>query len=454
MAVIDWPAAFGYAEFSEQPHRSRGPYVHRSVFTGAVHVSYGGGSRRRGYVVTPVSTATGAVQPAITALVQQLSDPANQLRLHRPGAAAAGPQMTANVTRIQPPERDERGVWRGWRLEFVEIGTAADPLPGLLEESMSDLPIRETGDIAGASDTDRYEWELKMATNVLVTLTGLADGSAGDIGFRVFNEDGETTAIHNLTSSGVGRSDSATLPAGNYYVVVGTNTDDDTDTPYDLHVYAPDYSPSLPLSESSSNNIVGNSELDIYPFSLQAETNVLVTLTGLADGRAGDIGLRVFNEDGGTTEIANSTAAGGGHSDSATLPAGNYYVVVGTNTDDDTDTPYDLHVYAPDYSPSLPLSESSSNNIVNSDLDIYPFSLQAETNVLVTLTGLADGRAGDIGFRVFNEDGGTTAIGNSTFAGADHSDSATLPAGNYYVVVGTDTDDDTDTPYELSVAAQ
>ena len=137
MAVIRWPAEFGYEEYSEKPERSRGPYVHRSAFTGAVHVSYGGGRRRRGYVVTPVEKRSGAVQPAITALVQQLSDPANQLRLKPPRPIADGvpaaDDLIVHVTRIQPPERDDRGVWRGWRLEFVTVGTGDSDLPDPVE---------------------------------------------------------------------------------------------------------------------------------------------------------------------------------------------------------------------------------------------------------------------------------------------------------------------------------
>lgn len=118
MAVVAWPAAFGYAEFSEAPRRSRGPYVHRGVYDGTIHVSYGGGRRRRGHVITPVSR-TGAVQTAITALVQDVSDPANQMRIARPGVAA-GTDIVVQVTGIRPPARDERGAWRGWRLDFVE----------------------------------------------------------------------------------------------------------------------------------------------------------------------------------------------------------------------------------------------------------------------------------------------------------------------------------------------
>lgn len=133
MADIDWPEAFGYAAFSEQAIRSRGPHVHRSVYTGRPHVSYGGGRRRQGYVVTPVST-TGMVQEEITALVQAISDPSNRLRLPLPTTDTdVATWLTVHVTRIQPPERNERGTWRGWRLDWVEAvgsgSTATLPAP-------------------------------------------------------------------------------------------------------------------------------------------------------------------------------------------------------------------------------------------------------------------------------------------------------------------------------------
>ena len=143
----------------------------------------------------------------------------------------------------------------------------------------------------------------------------------------------------------------------------GESTDGNTDTPYVLDVWAPDYSPTLPLSESSADNIRGRSDIDIYPFSLAAETSVLVTLTGLADVAAGDIGFSVYGENGSLLRIGAQTSVGVALSDSGVLPAGNYYVVVGESTDGNTDTPYVLNVWEPDYSPTLPLSESSADNI-------------------------------------------------------------------------------------------
>lgn len=131
MAVRDWPLLpgstterYGFAEYSEQPMRARGPHVHRSVYTGAVHVSYGGGRRRRGYVTTPVSNR-GDVSPEFVILIAQLSDPADQLRLPRPpGVGETGANIVVQPTRLHPPQRDERGVWRGWRIEFVETGAS------------------------------------------------------------------------------------------------------------------------------------------------------------------------------------------------------------------------------------------------------------------------------------------------------------------------------------------
>lgn len=129
MALINWPDGVGYAEFSEKPERARGPHVHRSAYTGAVHVSYGGGRRRRGVVVTPVQTRDGSIQPDISLMIQQISDPANQLRLERPQAVTSGTvtpsYLTAQVTRLVPPRRNERGVWQGWRIEWVAGAAAA-----------------------------------------------------------------------------------------------------------------------------------------------------------------------------------------------------------------------------------------------------------------------------------------------------------------------------------------
>ena len=71
-----------------------------------------------------------------------------------------------------------------------------------------------------------------------MTLTGLADGAAGDIGFSVYGENGSLLRIGAHTSVGVALSDSGVLPAGNYYVMVGENTDGNTDTPYVLSVTA------------------------------------------------------------------------------------------------------------------------------------------------------------------------------------------------------------------------
>ena len=188
MAIIDWPSAFGYAEFEEQPYRSRGPYVHRSVYTGAVHVSYGGGRRRHGSVTTPVSTATGVVQPEITALIAQVSDPANQLRLPRPlvrGRGISFDPMVVHVTRIRPPERDERGVWRGWQLEFIEIGAAADVLPP--PERAPSCPAL-SGTVTAKSDDSGFDVSIPVTQTLVdeVERTAPADSNLTQLSWQLY----------------------------------------------------------------------------------------------------------------------------------------------------------------------------------------------------------------------------------------------------------------------------
>ena len=126
MAIVDWPTSFGYTEFSETTYRSRGPYVQRSVFTGRVHTSFGGSSRRRGYVITPASRANGTTTTEVNELVRRVSDPVNQLRFALPGTSGALEFLVVHVVGIRPPERDAQGIWRGWRLEFVQTEPPRD----------------------------------------------------------------------------------------------------------------------------------------------------------------------------------------------------------------------------------------------------------------------------------------------------------------------------------------
>ena len=452
MAVIDWPATFGYAEFSEQPRRSRGPYVQRSAFTGKPHVSYGGGRRRHGRVVTPVSR-TGQVQTEITSLVQQLSDPANQLRFEMPRVSGAAQHLTVHVTNIRPPELDERGTWRGWVLEFVETGSVVDPLPGLLEELNAGLPIDVRGDIVGNSDTDRYDWSITMSTLVLAMLTELASGRAGDIGFAVYEPDGNITSLFAHTRNGSALFASSQLEAGNYYIVVGTDTDADTNTPYRLRVVALGPGDSLPLNRDSEDNIQGASDIDVYPFTVSADTDVLVLLTALTSRSAGEIGFAVYEPDGNTTSLVAHTRNGSAIFASSQLEAGNYYIVVGATTDADTDTPYRLQITELDYTGrSVPFTVTSEDNIQGaSDIDVYPFTVAQGDRVRVRLDRLTSRSAGEIGFAVYEPDGNITSLFTNTTNGSAIVATSRLAAGNYYIVVGTDTDADTNTPYRLRV---
>ena len=203
MAVRDWPLLpgstterYGFAEYSEQPMRARGPHVHRSVYTGAVHVSYGGGRRRRGYVTTPVSNR-GDVSPEFVHLIAQLSDPADQLRLPRPpGVGEAGASIVVQPTRIHPPQRDERGVWRGWRIEFVETGAASTTTPPA-RMAVASVTLRWSSTLYSGSatvtayDDSTTDWAFSPAPRTagdpaVDTQTLVVDGaSSGQIGISL-----------------------------------------------------------------------------------------------------------------------------------------------------------------------------------------------------------------------------------------------------------------------------
>lgn len=356
MAVIDWPSEFGYAEISEMPERSRGPHVHRSVFTGKPHVSYGGGRRRRGYVVTPIAN-TGQTQALITSLVQKLSDPVNQLRLERPWVSGAPERMTVHITRIQPPERDDRGIWRGWRLEFISIGDWEgnlddDRLPEILEELASDLPLLEIGDIRGSADRDTYDFEIAMSTYVFAILDCLSQGPAGDVGYEIISP-GIVVPVAFRQSSPVGAPvfGGALLPPGNYQVQVGLHTDSATDTDYRLRVFEPDFV-GLPLS--ASGRMQGAGKRDLYPFDLPVDSQVTARMTGMTSGSAGDIGMDMRRSNGGVA-VSTGGSTSGGRSQTTngsdiqirqSYPAGNYILMVGFHTDSDTDTSYELSIEA------------------------------------------------------------------------------------------------------------
>lgn len=128
------PAAhswMGYEAFSEQPVRARGPHVRRSVYTGTVHVSYGGSARRQGYVETPRYDRNSPLAPVIHRLIEVVSDAKNTLRLPLPSVdgGVARRLVVVQPTRIRPPERDNEGIWRGWRIDWIEVMPTAVTAP-------------------------------------------------------------------------------------------------------------------------------------------------------------------------------------------------------------------------------------------------------------------------------------------------------------------------------------
>ena len=340
MAILDWPIGQGYAEFSAMPRRARGPYVQRSAFTGKSHVSYGGGRRRQGHVVTPVHVRTGAVPTAFTTLMASLADPVNQLRLQPPETTSALDLMVVQVLDIEPPERDDRGVWRGWRLRFVEI--LAD----------IGLPLDVTGHITGAADTDSYDFKVIAPRQLSIVWDGRdEDNTRGDCGLSIWQVDGDTTVdppLDKRVSDFITRDSDPfysynTWLAGRYYAIAGRYTDDDTDTDYRLRIQYPG---SVVLSAdglSYNGDIVGTSDMDVYTFFLSASASVKVTLTPLAVGTAGDLGFS-WQSDANAIIAVDDRRLGGVMSQTRAVSAGSYAIFIGHSTDQLTNTQYTLTV--------------------------------------------------------------------------------------------------------------
>ena len=323
------------------------------------------------------------------------------------------------------------------------------------------LPFTLTSpdNIMGDSDTDRYDFRTSgTTTSVVALLTGLTVGNAGDVNLGLYRTSDDRNIKQLSATRGQALTLGAMVPADNYYVAV-EGDDSDTDTPYTLRVLTPDYAGHV-LSTSNpltiTGGITGQSDLDISAFRLSARTSVVGLLTGTATGTAGDISFDILNADGSATNLDGFASRGDAIYDGKVLAAGDYYVIVGDMADGDTDTSYNLRILAPDYaghvlSSSNPLTVTSVDNIVGqSDADIYAFRLSAEATVSGTLSGRVSTRAAPLGWQVWTTVGVRTAIGASSFSTGDVTDSATLAAGDYYIIVDG-LADRTNTPYSLNI---
>ena len=129
MAIIDYPSGLGYGSLTLSEQIPRGPHVHRSVYTGTLHTSYGGHPRYVGVLVTPISAHDGSEHLGIVEMVESISDSRNQLRILRPTTDGTEHSIVVQPLRITPPQRDDRGVWSGWTIEFVESSGDVQDIP-------------------------------------------------------------------------------------------------------------------------------------------------------------------------------------------------------------------------------------------------------------------------------------------------------------------------------------
>ena len=323
MAVFAWPMDHGYADFSAMQRRSRGPIVHRSVFTGASQVSYGGGKRWQGSVTTPVSVRTGAVPMVFESLVASLADVSNQLRLILPDDAG-GTQITVAVLSMDPPERDERGVWRGWRLNFLETLVTAGSV-------VSGLPLDVRGDLKGAGDVDRYEFSFTREEDTLIVLDELPSGHATgayDIELWWISVGSVGPAVKTWSYGhgfGVTAAQLQRLPAGAGYLQV-TSRSAATDTGYRLRAQILQ-SPVLTRSRIYNGQIIGPSIADIYPFALATPGRIRLTMYINSSGPSGILGLTLFAATYSVIDMSSSNGETVGPVEQS-LPAGEYALVI------------------------------------------------------------------------------------------------------------------------------
>ena len=302
----------------------------------------------------------------------------------------------------------------------IDLSTATDI--GTLDNSSQSLSDALTFE---DNPFDIYKFTLGESSSTTITLSGLGADAGVDLlliqdfnGNELVNEEEfeEEIIDESFTEDGANVEISSPLPAGEYFVLVETFIDD---TNYTLDVAAT--SITLPddnagntfvqardigsLSDAQTfNDFIGTIDfVDIYSFTLDAESGVTAALSGISDGA--DIDLFIIEDINNNGEEDEDEfidgSFEGGNADEALdtfLPAGNYFLVV---EQFDGDSTYELTISATEAVgiPLLsdatdlgilsdPITETGSVNDAN-PVDVFSFTVETLGQVTLTLDGLS-----------------------------------------------------------------
>ena len=449
MAVIDYPMDLGYGSLVLGSERPRGPHIHRGVYTGKIHASYGGRARYFGTLVTPVSSHDGRSQEAISRMMQALFDSRNQLSLTRPNVGAAGLQILVQPLHITPPARNDRGVWSGWTIEFVEVDTDPPTAPPVMAFPVTcptivglfDIPVGSgmqdavitipvTSDIAretrlslGGSRINRLQVaivETDAGTDA-VTPDDLVSPTVLMVTPQIIGADLVVTITQQITDGKMytayarwQRFDDRFCPVGLVGVVGGPLT-----FPFEFR-----------------DSVVGAMDMDRIDFTVVDDnTRALIWLDELAGTVAeSDVTLQVFDSTNNSVGVDLTYP----YLVNTVFDAGDYYVTV-TADDDDTDTSYTLRARTL-LGDSLPINVEE--HIDERGVKIHPFTLSAEGVVTTWLSGVDPlAAARDVDLFIYQETGGSTTFALSHPFRVDKL----LAAGSYYIIIhGADAQVNTD----------
>lgn len=116
-AILDYPVTVGYLSWSVQSSRSRGPYIHASVYTAASHIVYSGPSKRQGTFTTPI-ISRGDDTHGLMDILHAVAAGDTYLRLPMPGG---NDTILVQPIDVRPARRDSRGLIGGWSVDWIEV---------------------------------------------------------------------------------------------------------------------------------------------------------------------------------------------------------------------------------------------------------------------------------------------------------------------------------------------
>ncbi|MFD1686943.1 S8 family serine peptidase [Halobellus litoreus] len=368
--------------------------------------------------------------------------------------------------------------------------TPPDPPAGDSNEPNDDpsqataLPIGETvtGEVSDPDDPDWFVFEVQTEGPIEFDFARTGDGT-GTLTVTFLDAQGQPISSDIPFLSGESDTITGTLPADTYYVLVGSGSDDGVG-PYDLTYVDlegpqppepeppgadpnepnddPSQATALPIGETVTGEVADPNDPDWFAFEVQADGPVEFDFARTGGG-TGTLTVTFLDAQGQPISDDIPFLPDEFDSIAGTLPAGTYYVLVGSGSDDGVG-PYELTYVesdVPDGDSNEPNDDPSQATALQSGVPVTGvistpddpdwFVFQTDPGaVQFQLTRPAGEGSGTLDFLFLNGQGQPIGVFPVAVGGVEPI-SGTLAGGTYYIAVESGTDDGVG-PYSIEFA--